>query len=63
MLADKNIHFMAIEGTIGVGKTSLAQAICKRWNAMFIEENFAENPFLPKRISRSIVQGRGQQKD
>ena len=32
MLADKNIHFMAIEGTIGVGKTSLAQAICKQTN-------------------------------
>ena len=48
MLADKNIHFMAIEGVIGVGKTSLAKAICERWNAMFIEENFAENPFLAK---------------
>ena len=48
MLLDKNIHFMAIEGVIGVGKTSLARAICERWNAMFIEENFAENPFLPK---------------
>ena len=48
MLLDKNIHFMAIEGVIGVGKTSLARAICDRWNAMFIEENFAENPFLPK---------------
>ena len=34
MLADKNIHFMAIEGTIGVGKTSLAHAICERWNAI-----------------------------
>ena len=48
MLSDRNIHFMAIEGTIGVGKTSLARAICERWNAMFIEENFADNPFLPK---------------
>ena len=48
MLSDKNIHFMAIEGTIGVGKTSLAKAICDRWNAMFIEENCADKPFLPK---------------
>ena len=46
MLADKNIHFMAIEGVIGVGKTSLARAISERWNAMFIEENFADNRFL-----------------
>ena len=48
MLADKNIHFMAIEGVIGVGKTSLARTISERWNAMFIEENSADNPFLPK---------------
>lgn len=48
MLKDSDIHFIAIEGVIGAGKTSLAQIIAKRWNAMSIEENFDKNPFLEK---------------
>lgn len=48
MLTEQGIHFLAIEGAIGVGKTSLAKIIAERWNAMFIEENFSENPFLEK---------------
>ncbi|MCQ2092570.1 MAG: deoxynucleoside kinase [Fibrobacter sp.] len=48
MLTEKGVHFLAIEGVIGVGKTTLAKIISERWNAMFIEENFAENPFLEK---------------
>ena len=48
MLTDKGVNFLAIEGVIGVGKTSLARIIAERWNAMFIEENFEENPFLEK---------------
>lgn len=48
MLSEKGVHFLAIEGVIGVGKTTLAKIISERWNAMFIEENFAENPFLEK---------------
>ena len=48
MLREKGVHFLAIEGAIGVGKTSLAKIIAERWNAMFIEENFEENPFLEK---------------
>ncbi|MCF0225673.1 MAG: deoxynucleoside kinase [Fibrobacter sp.] len=48
MLTDKGVHFLAIEGVIGVGKSSLAQIISERWNALFIEENFTENPFLEK---------------
>lgn len=48
MLKEKGVHFLAIEGAIGVGKTSLAKIIADRWGAMFIEENFAENPFLEK---------------
>ena len=48
MLSEKGVHFLAIEGAIGVGKTSLAKIIAERWNAMFIEENFEENPFLEK---------------
>ncbi|MBR2197155.1 MAG: deoxynucleoside kinase [Fibrobacter sp.] len=48
MLTDKGVHFLAIEGVIGVGKTTLARIIAERWNAFCIEENFAENPFLEK---------------
>lgn len=48
VLTDNGIHFLAIEGVIGVGKTTLAKIISERWHAMFIEENFAENPFLEK---------------
>ena len=48
MLTDKGVHFLAIEGVIGVGKTTLARIIAERWNAFCIEENYAENPFLEK---------------
>lgn len=48
MLTEKGVHFLAIEGVIGVGKSSLAQIIAERWKAVLIEENFAENPFLEK---------------
>jgi len=37
---------IAIEGTIGVGKTSLANIIAKRLEAKLILEKFEENPFL-----------------
>ena len=48
MLREKGVHFLAIEGAIGVGKTSLAEIIANRWKATLIEENFSENPFLEK---------------
>ena len=37
---------IAIEGTIGVGKTSLANLIAKKLQAKLILEKFEENPFL-----------------
>ena len=40
--------FIVIEGSIGVGKTSLATRIAKDYNAKLVLEQFAENPFLPK---------------
>ena len=48
MLTEKGVHFLAIEGVIGAGKTSLARIIAERWNGLCIEENFDENPFLEK---------------
>jgi len=40
--------FIAIEGNIGVGKTSLAKKIAKDYNSELILESFSNNPFLPK---------------
>jgi deoxyguanosine kinase len=43
-----NYHFIAIEGNIGAGKTTLAHLLSKRLNARLILEQFADNPFLPQ---------------
>jgi 2-amino-4-hydroxy-6-hydroxymethyldihydropteridine diphosphokinase len=43
-----NYNFIAIEGNIGAGKTSLATRISNDFNAKLILERFADNPFLPK---------------
>jgi len=40
--------YIAIEGVIGVGKTSLAKAIAGRVGGDTIEEPFEENPFLER---------------
>jgi deoxyguanosine kinase len=41
-------RYLAIEGNIGAGKTSLATKMAKDFNAKLILERFKENPFLPK---------------
>ena len=41
-------NFIAIEGNIGAGKTTLSKKIASDFNARLILEQFAENPFLPK---------------
>ncbi len=41
-------NYIAIEGTIGAGKTSLATKIAEQFNAKLILEQFEENSFLPK---------------
>ena len=41
-------NFIAIEGNIGAGKTSLASRIAEDYNAKLILEQFEENSFLPK---------------
>ncbi len=43
----KNLYYVAIEGVIGVGKTSLAQLLEERLNSKLVIEKFEENPFLP----------------
>lgn len=42
------LQFIAIEGNIGAGKTTLAKMIAKDFNAKLVLERFADNPFLPK---------------
>jgi deoxyguanosine kinase len=41
-------NFIAIEGNIGAGKTSLATRISQQFNAKLILEQFEDNAFLPK---------------
>ncbi len=43
-----NYNYIAIEGNIGAGKTSLAHNIAHDFNAKLILERFADNAFLPK---------------
>lgn len=43
-----NFDFIAIEGVIGAGKTSLASLLAERRNARLVLEEFEDNPFLPK---------------
>ncbi len=41
-------NYIAIEGNIGAGKTTLSKMIGDDFNAKLVLERFADNPFLPK---------------
>ena len=41
-------RYLAIEGNIGAGKTSLATQLASDFNAKLVLERFKENPFLPQ---------------
>lgn len=41
-----NLYYIAIEGPIGVGKTSLTKLVSEKLGARTILEKFEENPFL-----------------
>ncbi len=41
-------NYVAFEGNIGAGKTTLATKISEDFNAKTVLERFADNPFLPK---------------
>ncbi len=43
-----SLHYMAIEGVIGSGKTTLAGMLAEEFNGGTLLERFADNPFLPK---------------
>ena len=40
--------YIAVEGLIGAGKTTLAKRLAAEWGAETVLEEFAENPFLPQ---------------
>ncbi|MFZ1687384.1 MAG: deoxynucleoside kinase [Flavobacteriales bacterium] len=40
--------YIAIEGLIGAGKTTLARRLCERFNGRLVLEEFDDNPFLPR---------------
>ncbi|MCH7818640.1 MAG: deoxynucleoside kinase [Candidatus Marinimicrobia bacterium] len=42
----RNIYYIAVEGVIGVGKTSLCSIIGEYFSAKIVYEKFEENPFL-----------------
>ena len=44
----QKLNYIAIEGNIGAGKTTLASKISEDFNAKMVLERFADNPFLPK---------------
>ncbi|WP_396149110.1 2-amino-4-hydroxy-6-hydroxymethyldihydropteridine diphosphokinase [Flavobacterium sp.] len=44
----QQFNYIAIEGNIGAGKTTLSSKIAEDFNAKLVLERFADNPFLPK---------------
>ena len=44
----ERFNYIAIEGNIGAGKTTLTSKIAEDFNAKTVLERFADNPFLPK---------------
>ena len=41
-------NYIAVEGVIGVGKTSLARMLAERFKSKLVQEEVEENPFLSK---------------
>ena len=39
--------YIAVEGLIGAGKTTLAKRLAVEWDAAIVLEEFEDNPFLP----------------
>lgn len=43
-----NYQYIAVEGNIGAGKSTLANLLAKHYDARLVLEEFADNNFLPK---------------
>ncbi len=48
MKASMPYQFIAIEGNIGAGKTTLCKMLADDWNGKLVLEQFSDNPFLPQ---------------
>nr|MCS5620535.1 deoxynucleoside kinase [Nitrospinaceae bacterium] len=42
----RNLYYLAVEGPIGVGKTSLVKLLGKKLGAKMVLEEYENNPFL-----------------
>lgn len=42
------LTFIAVEGVIGVGKSSLCERLAEKWDGRLVLEEVESNPFLPK---------------
>ncbi|MFP6627232.1 MAG: deoxynucleoside kinase [Deltaproteobacteria bacterium] len=42
------VRYIAVEGSIGVGKSSLATMLASEYGARLVQEPLEENPFLPR---------------
>lgn len=47
MATDPPYSFIAIEGNIGAGKTTLSELLARDWDRRLVLEQFSDNPFLP----------------
>ena len=54
------MYYVAIEGTIGVGKTSLANLLSEKLTAKLVLEAFENNPFF---VNGAINPGQESQRE
>lgn len=47
-MSSSHIKYIAIEGVIGAGKTTLAKMLSQKMNANLVLESYEDNPFLEK---------------
>lgn len=47
-MQDNGVSLIAVDGNIGVGKTSLARMLAQHLDARLVDENVDENPFLER---------------
>ena len=65
----KKAYHIAVEGSIGVGKTSLSKILSEKLKCKLVLEEFEENPFLaefykdPDRIAHKVLADRMGKRD
>ena len=47
-LLEHDVSVIAVEGNIGVGKTSLSRMLARHFGARLVEEKIEDNPFLER---------------